>query len=80
MLHLVFLTFHVWVQAMCLAWLAQLMGVTMVHANLRHWFKLFYASICTFVLFGLDQVITLHTLPFGGMLLTIPYRVLHLLP
>ena len=47
---------------MCLAWLAQLMGVTMVHANLRHWFKLFYASICTFVLFGLDQVITLHTL------------------
>lgn len=46
---------------MCLAWLAQLMGVTMVHANLRHWFKLFYASICTFVLFGLDQVIILHT-------------------
>ena len=43
-------------QAMCLAWLAQLMGVTMVHANLRDWLKLFYASICTFVLFGLDQV------------------------
>lgn len=45
---------------MCLAWLAQLMGVTMVHANLRHWLKLFYASICTFVLFGLDQVIIPH--------------------
>ena len=41
---------------MCLAWLSQLMGVTVVHANLRHWLKLFYASICTFVLFGLDQV------------------------
>ncbi|KAL3132639.1 hypothetical protein ABBQ32_009164 [Trebouxia sp. C0010 RCD-2024] len=43
-------------QGMCLAWLAQLMGVTMVHANWRQWLKLFYASICTFVLFGLDQV------------------------
>ena len=41
---------------MCLAWLSQLMGVTVVHAKLRHWLKLFYASICTFVLFGLDQV------------------------
>lgn len=28
----------------------------MVHANWRQWLKLFYASICTFVLFGLDQV------------------------
>lgn len=43
-------------QAMCLAWLSQLMGVTVVHAPLRHWLKLFYASMCTFVLFGLDQV------------------------
>ncbi|DBA93648.1 TPA: hypothetical protein ACH3X3_013723 [Trebouxia sp. C0006] len=44
-------------QAMCLAWLSQLMGVTVVHAPLRHWLKLFYASMCTFVLFGLDQVL-----------------------
>ena len=46
-------------QAMCLAWLSQLMGVTVVHAPLRHWLKLFYASMCTFVLFGLDQVCSL---------------------
>lgn len=55
---------------MCLAWLAQLMGVTMVHANLRHWFKLFYASTCTFVLFGLDQVIILLRLPTYDVLQT----------
>ena len=60
---------------MCLAWLAQLMGVTMVHANLRHWLKLFYASICTFVLFGLDQVMILHRLSTYDVLKTAVYIV-----